>query len=135
MHTRHFARLAFFFPAFLFLLITACTGIVSSKAQRPATSLVVHEWGTFTSVSGHDGITLEWRPLTVESELPSFVYSIDRSSTGRQQPAPPTQATPKTAAASAPSATDTTSTDPTTSDTTPTYTVPIITTSKIKVSV
>ena len=95
MHTRSFASLAFLFPAFLFLLIAACTGIVSSKAQRPATSLVVHEWGTFTSVSGHDGITLEWRPLTVESELPSFVYSVDRSSTGRQQPAPPTQATPK----------------------------------------
>ena len=95
MHTRPFARLAFFFPASLFLLIAACTGIVSTEAQRPATSLVVHEWGTFTSVSGHDGITLEWRPLTVESELPSFVYSVDRSSTGRQQPAPPTQATPK----------------------------------------
>jgi len=95
MHTRSFASLAFLFPAFLFLLIAACTGIVSSKAQRPATSLVVHEWGTFTSVSGHDGITLEWRPLTVESELPSFVYSVDRDSTRRQQPAPPTQATPK----------------------------------------
>ncbi len=95
MLTRPFARLAFFFPAFLFLGIAACTGILSSKAQPAATSLVVHEWGTFTSVSGHDGITLGWRPLTVESELPSFVYSVDRPSTGRQQPAPLTQVPPK----------------------------------------
>lgn len=38
--------------------------------------LVVHEWGTFTSVAGADGVALEWRPLAGPSDLPSFVYQI-----------------------------------------------------------
>src|SRR4051795_8415930 len=36
---------------------------------------VVHEWGTFTSFSGSDGIRLEFRPL-VDDDLPAFV--LDR---------------------------------------------------------
>ncbi len=45
--------------------------------QPPGTDgkLVVHEWGTFTSVSGTDGISLEWRPLDGPTDLPSFVYT------------------------------------------------------------
>src|ERR1041384_1774515 len=35
---------------------------------------VVHEWGTFTSVQGADGIQLEWNPL-LKTELPSLFYS------------------------------------------------------------
>src|ERR1041384_1812666 len=38
--------------------------------------LVVHEWGTFTSVSGDDGVALDWRPLAEPSDLPSFVYQV-----------------------------------------------------------
>ena len=34
--------------------------------------LIVHEWGTFTSFSGSDGVKLEFRPL-VENDLPRFV--------------------------------------------------------------
>ena len=34
---------------------------------------VAHEWGTFTSVQGADGIQLEWNPF-VPAELPGFVY-------------------------------------------------------------
>jgi len=34
---------------------------------------VAHEWGTFTSVQGGDGVPLEWNPLT-SSELPGFVH-------------------------------------------------------------
>ncbi|HEV8604736.1 MAG TPA: hypothetical protein VGQ99_05190, partial [Tepidisphaeraceae bacterium] len=37
------------------------------------TGLIVHEWGTFTSFAGSDGISLEFRPLTT-SDLPGFVY-------------------------------------------------------------
>src|SRR3989442_13959778 len=37
--------------------------------------LIVHEWGTFTSFAGSDGISLEFRPL-VTSDLPLFV--LDR---------------------------------------------------------
>ncbi len=38
-------------------------------------SLIVHEWGTFTSFSGSDGVRLEYRPL-LDEDLPSFV--LDR---------------------------------------------------------
>lgn len=37
-------------------------------------SLTVHEWGTFTTFSGSDGLFLEFRPLDVDHEdLPDFV--------------------------------------------------------------
>lgn len=36
---------------------------------------VVHEWGTFTSISGDFGEQLPWRPLAGPSDLPSFVYA------------------------------------------------------------
>ena len=35
--------------------------------------LTVHEWGTFTSIAGPDGQSLEWRPLSGPSDLPCFV--------------------------------------------------------------
>ena len=34
---------------------------------------VAHEWGTFTSVQGADGVLLEWNPLET-TKLPKFVY-------------------------------------------------------------
>jgi hypothetical protein len=47
------------------------------RAQAPAgePDLIVHEWGTFTSVAGNDGNAVEWSPLgrpPVLSELPDF---------------------------------------------------------------
>jgi hypothetical protein len=38
---------------------------------------IVHEWGTFTSFSGSDGISLEFRPL-VDEDLPRFVMDRQR---------------------------------------------------------
>jgi hypothetical protein len=38
---------------------------------------VAHEWGTFTSVQGADGIQMEWNPL-VTSELPGFVHDTKK---------------------------------------------------------
>lgn len=49
----------------------------SEKNKQPTQDkphLIVHEWGTFTSFSGSDGIKLEFRPL-VENDLPNFVKS------------------------------------------------------------
>lgn len=40
---------------------------------------IVHEWGTFTSFTGSDGVRLEFRPL-LDSDLPPFV--MDRSQHG-----------------------------------------------------
>jgi len=35
---------------------------------------VAHEWGTFTSVQGADGVQMHWNPFT-KTDLPKFVYS------------------------------------------------------------
>jgi hypothetical protein len=39
--------------------------------------LFAHEWGTFTSVQGADGILMPWNPYLI-SELPAFVYDRTR---------------------------------------------------------
>ncbi|MBA3438425.1 MAG: hypothetical protein H0T92_00960, partial [Pyrinomonadaceae bacterium] len=49
-------------------------------------NLIVHEWGTFTSVAGVDGGALEWRPLSGVSDLPSFVYNGATSDQGFRHP-------------------------------------------------
>jgi hypothetical protein len=36
-----------------------------------------HEWGTFTSVQGSDGVQMEWNPF-VAAELPKFIYDRNR---------------------------------------------------------
>ena len=76
------ARLATLGLALLSMIIGG--GLTRSSSNPSArASLVVHEWGTFTSVAGRDGSKLVWRPLTFESDLPSFVYSVDKGSTWR----------------------------------------------------
>src|SRR5262245_49090479 len=52
----------------------AATGLAGDGPDcAPADRFVVHEWGTFTSVQGSEGIALEG--LTREEEaLPRFVY-------------------------------------------------------------
>lgn len=44
--------------------------------KRANNRLVVHEWGTFTSIAGKNGVALEWKPLNGTSDLPSFVYDV-----------------------------------------------------------
>ena len=55
----------------------------TSRASTKAGGLVVHEWGTFTSVAGRDGVSVEWRPLDETSDLPSFVYTMEGLGAGR----------------------------------------------------
>ena len=40
------------------------------------TGLIVHEWGTFTSIAGENGMALDWRPLTATNDLPRFVHNM-----------------------------------------------------------
>ena len=40
------------------------------------TGLVAHEWGTFTSIAGEDGMALDWRPLAATNDLPAFVHDM-----------------------------------------------------------
>jgi hypothetical protein len=44
-----------------------------AKQQSPPPDLIAHEWGTFTSISGKDGLAVDWLPLTGSTDLPSFV--------------------------------------------------------------
>ena len=48
----------------------------SATAGEPA-DYTAHEWGTFTSVQGADGVQLDWNPLLL-TELPAFVYDRNR---------------------------------------------------------
>jgi hypothetical protein len=41
--------------------------------------MVVHEWGTFTSVAGADGSAAQWQPLNGRSDLPCFVRTLPDS--------------------------------------------------------
>ncbi|MBS1791250.1 MAG: hypothetical protein JST85_26295 [Acidobacteria bacterium] len=52
---------------------TPAATIFDVKTQ-PSKGLVVHEWGTFTSVTTADGQRQVWSPLTGPSDLPGFVY-------------------------------------------------------------
>jgi hypothetical protein len=59
------------------------------KTSAPAENrLVVHEWGTFTSIAGRDGVALDWRPLNGPSDLPRFVHKIQDSDGLRHRAAP-----------------------------------------------
>ena len=57
------------------LLAAAVALLVTSTAPHAAAPpLVVHEWGTFTSVQGHDGKQAWWLPH-LKTDLPTFVYA------------------------------------------------------------
>src|SRR5262245_50900352 len=58
----------------------------TAPTQADANRLVVHEWGTFTSIAGKDGVVLEWRPLNAPIDLPSFVHTIERADNGLRHP-------------------------------------------------
>lgn len=59
------------------LLLISVSLQLHAFASSADEGYVAHEWGTFTSVQGADGIQLEWNPL-VTSELPEFVYDRNR---------------------------------------------------------
>ena len=64
--TRHVLTAAILF-ALSFSLLHA------KPKQLPEPGLAVHEWGTFTSIAGPDGDSMNWLPLTGSIDLPSFV--------------------------------------------------------------
>jgi hypothetical protein len=62
---------------YLALILTLFDFSVPEKAEaKPKPSdLVVHEWGTFTSIAGKNGVAIDWRPLSGATDLPKFVYT------------------------------------------------------------
>jgi hypothetical protein len=66
------------------ILVGLISSTLTSLAKAPAKAdYVAHEWGTFTSVQGSDGVQLEWNPFVI-AELPKFVYDA-RNPIGRPQ--------------------------------------------------
>lgn len=78
-------RAAFIFAIVLLiaaaLFASAATIFDPPVKPRQEGRLIVHEWGTFTSISTADGRAQIWSPLVGPSELPAFVY---RSEEARQ---------------------------------------------------
>ncbi len=66
------------------LALTLLDFNVAEKTQAQTNDLVVHEWGTFTSVAGKNGVAIDWRPLNGASDLPKFVYTMDGGDGYRQ---------------------------------------------------
>jgi hypothetical protein len=58
----------------LFVSVVAAVYLHCTASMQASEDYVAHEWGTFTSVQGADGIQLGWNPLII-SELPKFVYN------------------------------------------------------------
>ena len=61
----------------LFFTVLTAVQLHFAAASPGGGDYVAHEWGTFTSVQGADGIQLEWNPFVV-SDLPKFVYDRNR---------------------------------------------------------
>jgi hypothetical protein len=62
----------------LLLIGTGALAAVAFVGGTRESGLVVHEWGTFTSLQGSDGVPLKWNPFE-SSRLPRFVYDWNRS--------------------------------------------------------
>src|SRR3981189_3433058 len=59
--------------ALLASCLTISAGLMGSKNPAVFSGLAAHEWGTFTSIAGEKGQTVEWSPLTGSADLPGFV--------------------------------------------------------------
>jgi hypothetical protein len=57
--------------SFLLLIVLMAAPVFAGGAD--ASKFIVHEWGTFTSFAGSDGMSLEFRPLETK-DLPKFVF-------------------------------------------------------------
>lgn len=57
----------------LLLLLSAALSFGAPVDPAVRNALVVHEWGTFTSLAGADGLAVPWLPLSGPDDLPCFV--------------------------------------------------------------
>ena len=53
--------------------LAAANAPLRSSGTGDPDNLIVHEWGTFTSIAGEDGRAADWLPLDGQSDLPCFV--------------------------------------------------------------
>jgi hypothetical protein len=66
----------------------AVVALVCGMSANHSKGLVIHEWGTFTSVQGGDGQLMSWHPLE-SSQLPGFVYDWKNPGLNRKPLPPP----------------------------------------------
>jgi hypothetical protein len=67
------------FAVLIPVLAVSATAFLIADGTRPTddTGLTVHEWGTFTSIAGDDGMAVNWMPLDGPTDLPCFVYRFE----------------------------------------------------------
>lgn len=65
------------------LFAAAGLGTAAVIAPTPTSpkGLTVHEWGTFTTVAGANGLAIDWLPLGGPTDLPCFVEHFQNRST------------------------------------------------------
>jgi hypothetical protein len=68
-----------FFSIILAVLTVSATAFLIASEIRPAepAGLTVHEWGTFTSIAGDDGMAVDWHALDGPADLPCFVHRFE----------------------------------------------------------
>jgi len=77
--------LSFIVTLLLIATLTANTQTGNGLQSAPGRDkgVVVHEWGTFTSVAGKTGAALEWQPLNGPTDLPEFVFDLNDLKAGK----------------------------------------------------
>jgi hypothetical protein len=60
-------------PLAMLFALTTLGEAQAPPSQREPQPLVVHEWGTLTSIAGQDGRAVRWLPLSGPPDLPCFV--------------------------------------------------------------
>jgi hypothetical protein len=77
-------------PTSIAFIVAITTAVAAAQdAGRPAevSALIVHEWGTFTSIAGRNGEAVEWHPVTGPADLPCFVerdrFNVKASFSGK----------------------------------------------------
>lgn len=64
--------------AFLFVVLTLLPSRAPACGGYGSPTFTAHEWGTFTSVQGADGVQPEWNPFAAP-DLPPFVYNVNKN--------------------------------------------------------
>jgi len=58
-------------------LLALVSAAVLAADIQPSGKFQVHEWGTFTSIAGPDGLALDWLPFGGPADLPCFVHRFE----------------------------------------------------------
>jgi hypothetical protein len=67
-------KLHHFFAIALLALILFATFVASHP-----NNITAHEWGTFTSIAGPNGLAMDWLPLSGPTDLPPFVEHLQNT--------------------------------------------------------